>query len=710
MPADPKSSSTGPNGGASRRLPGFPLFFSACLLVGLWFLSNGPQRGARLVLAQSPQSGPLRVLKAANPTSLVAPGGSVQFTVTINNTSSTGAFTVETLVDSIRGDLNGQGSCSTPQTIDAGTSYLCSFGATVSGAAGYVETDVVIATGRDSSQVPVNGSAAATVSIVAPPQTPTPTSSPTPTPVCAEDQYEIDNTRDLARRLLPGGLPQVHTFSYPMDVDWVSIDTPRVGKIYTVQTFDLANGADTYLWLYDKNGTFLTYDDDVDSVRCVAGDLESCRSKITWTAANSGPYYAVVRTIRFPSGSCPSYRLSANYLGLFMPAVIVQPTPTPSPTPTNSPTSTASPSPTASPTSTSTSTRTPTPTSTTTSTPSITPTPTATSTPSITPTPSATRTPGPTATPTATADPSVLYPNGLAVDPGTDQLFVTSRDNNRLFVLDGSTLDVLDRVDVGTMPWGVALNAATNRLYIANWGSQDVSVLDATTHAVLSNIPVGAFPTFVRVDPQTNRVFVVKYGSDQLSVINGATNAVEVNAGSGGVGAWGLAFNPNLNRVYIGNRDSGTVTTLDGSRGYQVLSGHTIKPCGGTGSAPYALDFNPNNNKLYIACSPYHNVDSAAVYAASAAGLAPLGFFAIGNGGEAGGGGVAVDMATGNAFFTNSLANTISVVGGATDRVIGTAQAGSNPYGVAADPETKRVFAGNRGSHDVTVLLDGYAP
>ncbi len=128
------------------------------------------------------------------------------------------------------------------------------------------------------------------------------------------------------------------------------------------------------------------------------------------------------------------------------------------------------------------------------------------------------------------------------------------------------------------------------------------------------------------------------------------------------------------------------------------------------GSAPYAMAFNPVNNKLYIACSPFHNVDSAAVYAAGAGGMTPLAFFSIGDGGETGGGGVVVDTATGNAFFTNSRANTVSVVGGVVDRVIATVPTGSNPYGAAADPGAKQIFIGNRNSHDVTVLSDSYTP
>jgi YVTN family beta-propeller protein/parallel beta-helix repeat protein len=336
--------------------------------------------------------------------------------------------------------------------------------------------------------------------------------------------------------------------------------------------------------------------------------------------------------------------------------------------------------------------------------------PVATATPTNTPThtptstPTATSTPRPTATPTATVDPSVLYPNGLAVDPRTHLVYVTSRDNNRLFVLDGVSLTVADNVGVGRLPFGVAVNTATNKVYVANWGTNDITVLDATTRAFLHTIDVGPSPTYVEINPLTNRIYVVKYGGNALAVINGDTDAIEYSVGTGGLGSWGLAVNPNLNRVYISNRDSGTVTTLDGNNGYQILTSQTITPCGEGGSAPYSLGFNPGNNKLYITCSPSNNVNSAAVYAADSGGLTPLAFTAIGDGGDSGGGGVAVDTATGNVFFTNSVANTVSVVSGATNQVIDTIAAGANPYGAAEDPATHQVYIGNRDSHDLTVI------
>jgi YVTN family beta-propeller protein len=341
------------------------------------------------------------------------------------------------------------------------------------------------------------------------------------------------------------------------------------------------------------------------------------------------------------------------------------------------------------------------------------PTPTPTATPTQTSTPSSTPTRAPTRTPTVTPTPPIpgfIHPKDVAVDPNTHRVYATARDTDRLYVFDGATVAPVDFAPVGSEPWGVAVNPATNKVYVANFASGDVYVLDATTLDLLEIIPVGPKPIFVKINPVTNRVFVVTYGNSSVTVINGATDTLETTVPSGGSAAWGLAVDPNTNLVYVSNRDSGTVTTLDGNHGYQVVASRTIQPCGGAGAAPYGLAFNPLNSKLYIACSPFHNVNRAAVYRANAVGMTRLAFLPIGDGGDDGGGGVAVDGATSNVFFTNSAANTVSVISGSTDTVIATLPTGLSPFGVAVDAVTRRAFVVNRDSNDLSVFFDGFGP
>jgi uncharacterized repeat protein (TIGR01451 family) len=154
---------------------------------------DGEVEDYQVLVAQSSIS----VTKTASPTSLAEPGGSVTFTVTINNTGNT-SVDITSLGDDVHGNLNGQGTCSVPQTIPVSGSYQCSFSATVSGTSGDSETDTVTASGTGVGG-PVADSGSATVTITDPPPTisVTKTASPTSVPepgASVSFTVRVDNT------------------------------------------------------------------------------------------------------------------------------------------------------------------------------------------------------------------------------------------------------------------------------------------------------------------------------------------------------------------------------------------------------------------------------------------------------------------------------------------------------------------------------------
>ncbi|MDY7076473.1 MAG: hypothetical protein SXV54_06060, partial [Chloroflexota bacterium] len=152
---------------------------------------------ATVTITDVPSS--IGVTKSANPTEVAEPGGLVEFSVRVDNTSVVDSVTITSLNDSIHGDLNGQGDCSVPQPIAAGGYYECSFDATVSGNAGYVETDLVTASGSDDDSNPVSGDDTATVTVTDVPSSIGVTKSANPTEVAepgglVEFSVRVDNT------------------------------------------------------------------------------------------------------------------------------------------------------------------------------------------------------------------------------------------------------------------------------------------------------------------------------------------------------------------------------------------------------------------------------------------------------------------------------------------------------------------------------------
>ncbi|MBI4318450.1 MAG: pre-peptidase C-terminal domain-containing protein [Chloroflexi bacterium] len=106
------------------------------------------------------------------------------------------------------------------------------------------------------------------------------------------DSYEPDNTPAQASIITTDSITQTHNFHYPGDNDWARFST-TAGTIYFVETLNLGSRSDTFMYLYDTDGsTLLAYDDDSGP---------GLASRIVWTAPTSNTYYLRVR--HFNSGA-----------------------------------------------------------------------------------------------------------------------------------------------------------------------------------------------------------------------------------------------------------------------------------------------------------------------------------------------------------------------------------------------------------------------
>ena len=138
----------------------------------------------------------IEVIKTATPTEVAEPGGLVTFAVAVDNTIAVDA------VNHHQPDRRRSTAISTARAtarcrrrIAAGGSYTCSFTANVTGNAGYVEIDVVTASGTDDDGNPVSDDDDATVTI---------TDTPSAINVIKDCDPQLDRRagwpRDLRRR------------------------------------------------------------------------------------------------------------------------------------------------------------------------------------------------------------------------------------------------------------------------------------------------------------------------------------------------------------------------------------------------------------------------------------------------------------------------------------------------------------------------------
>ncbi len=154
----------------------------------------------------------------------------------------------------------------------------------------------------------------------------------------------------------------------------------------------------------------------------------------------------------------------------------------------------------------------------------------------------------------------------------------------------------------------------------------------------------------------------------------------------------GIAVAPG--RIYVANfteqGQRGTVSVLDSTTGYALTSPIAV------GLAPNGAAYNPANGMVYIANRDSNDVSvidgaSNRVVATVAVGLSPNG--------------VAVDPSTNRIYVANWDSNDVSVIDGASNHVMGgRLPAGSQPAMIAANRETNLVYVANHGSNSVTVI------
>jgi hypothetical protein len=114
-----------------------------------------------------------------------------------------------------------------------------------------------------------------------------------------------DDTVTNAQEIAVGEV-QVHNMDSLMDQDWLKFQA-QGGVTYTLSTFDLGTAADTYLYLYDTDGTtLLAANDDYGG---------SLASRIDWTAPTTSTYYLLIQHWNPNVGGCgTAYTVSVTVL------------------------------------------------------------------------------------------------------------------------------------------------------------------------------------------------------------------------------------------------------------------------------------------------------------------------------------------------------------------------------------------------------------
>lgn len=214
----------------------------------------------------------------------------------------------------------------------------------------------------------------------------------------------------------------------------------------------------------------------------------------------------------------------------------------------------------------------------------------------------------------------------------------------------------------GTTAETIAVNSVTNKIYVAGF-NQGIVVIDGATHLDTGNLSyAGVVGNVVGmgIDEGTNILYARNSGNSVVP-INAATgqagDPIVVGKGANRDGKHIVAVNSTTHRVYVANSADNTVTVIDGTS-------NTVVATLPVGTTPSGIAVDATTNKIYVA----------------------------------------------NANPNSTTDRTVSVIDGATNAVSTVTLVSapvsnkSNPYDIAVNPQTNKVYVSLANDTRVAVL------
>jgi DNA-binding beta-propeller fold protein YncE len=277
-------------------------------------------------------------------------------------------------------------------------------------------------------------------------------------------------------------------------------------------------------------------------------------------------------------------------------------------------------------------------------------------------------------------------PQALAYDTNANRLLIAEGPNHIVQILSGASFAPVATIgeaavpggDAGHLntPSGVAFDPAHNRILVADTGNQRVEIFDAASLSLIATLGQsdvagsdgGHFsaPAGVVVDPATNRILVADTGNDRVQIFNAASFALVATLGqTGTVGTdnWhfsapqSVAIDPVSGRILVADTGNARIQLFDAATlTYQATIGQV--------GAVWGLAIDAAGRNLFAADAGDNDV--FVIQADSLATTSYLGLidsFGPDNARFMTPSGVAFDPATGRIFAGDAFLNRIQVFG-----------------------------------------------
>ena len=167
----------------------------------------------------------------------------------------------------------------------------------------------------------------------------------------------------------------------------------------------------------------------------------------------------------------------------------------------------------------------------------------------------------------------LISPAGIEVDDAAQRMYVVTKENNSLYLVDLKTKQVLQKIKLDGEAYSCLLSKDKKTLYISCWGCDKIILFDTKLMIVKQSIAVGDNPNEIIINKSNTHLFVANANDNSVSIIDLATKkvietlnaALYPNAPSGST-TNGLALSADDKTLYIANADNNCLSVFDVSK------------------------------------------------------------------------------------------------------------------------------------------------
>ena len=169
--------------------------------------------------------------------------------------------------------------------------------------------------------------------------------------------------------------------------------------------------------------------------------------------------------------------------------------------------------------------------------------------------------------------PNRISPAGIDIDDTKSLLYVVTKENNKLYVVDLITKKILQQKSLKGEAYGCLLSPDKKLLYISCWGCDEIYVYNTQVREFSGEIPVGDNPNEICLSKNGVYLYVANANDNSVAVINtNQRKVIEVlnaalypNAPSGSTSN-GVALSEDEKTLYVANADNNCLTVFDVSK------------------------------------------------------------------------------------------------------------------------------------------------